>query len=187
VRRSRRPHDRADPRAIEHDVASLLRVLCPCPQALELATDQHLDYPRAIRRVAHLAITHRAVSSRAARTPRNPLFEVNLLDSLIRHSSANHKRESLAFSKRRQSSLERLWIFLVWRNWMKSFSERRRDASPAMRLGLAEGRLSVEEVLARRRFPTHLALPAPWRRHYWREVVTRRIPNGRAHRARYAQ
>jgi hypothetical protein len=55
--------------------------------------------------MGHLAeVTHRTISSRALRDTRNPLFAINLLDLLIRHSGANHKRETIAFSKRRQSA-----------------------------------------------------------------------------------
>jgi hypothetical protein len=123
---------------------------------------------------------------RALRTPHNPLFPVNLLDLLIRHSSANHKRETIAFSKRRQSAIERLWILVVWRNAMKSFSERRRDATPAQRLGLLQRRLGVDEVLAERLFVSRTALPARWTSYYWRTTPTRRIPNLHHHTARYA-
>jgi hypothetical protein len=38
-------------------------------------------------------------------TAQNPLFPVNLADLLLRHSSANHKRETIAFSKRRQGAM----------------------------------------------------------------------------------
>jgi hypothetical protein len=177
-----KPH----PRAIEVEVAALLQLIAPRPQSLELSTDEHEDYPRALKRVAHLAITHRTISSRAARTSRNPLFEVNLLDLLIRHSGANHKRETIAFSKRRQSAIERLWVFVVWRNWIKSFSERARDATPAMRLGLADRARTVIEVLKLRLVPTRVTLPQRWGLYYWRQVVTRRIPNGCVHRRVFA-
>jgi len=175
-----------DPRSTEREVAALLALVAPYPQRLELHTDQHSDYPRALRRLPHLAVTHRTISSRAARTPRNPLFPVNLLDLLIRHSGANHKRETIAFSKRRQSAIERLWVFLVWRNWIKSFSERKRDGSPAMRLGLSERRLSVGELLAARLFPTRVRLAARWARYYWREIATRALPNGTRHQRVFA-
>ena len=95
----------------------------------------------------------RSSKSRAARTAANPLFPVNLADLLIRHSQANHKRETIAFSKRRACAAYRMWVFVVWRNTMKSFSERRRDASPAQRLGLLRRRLRVSDVLAARVFP----------------------------------
>ena len=123
---------------------------------------------------------------KAARTTQNPLFPVNLLDLLIRHSSANHKRETIAFSKRRQSAVERLAILLVWRNYMKSFSERKRDETPAQRLGLLERRLRVEDVLSKRLFATRMSLPERVERYYRRLVTTRRIPNGRRHQLRFA-
>jgi hypothetical protein len=177
---------RPDPRSIERESAELLRITAPAPQALELHTDEQSDYPRAIRSVEHLAVTHRTTSSRAARTARNPLFPINLLDLLIRHSSANHKRETIAFSKRRQSAAERLWVLAVWRNYIKSFSERKRDATPAMRLGITERKLSVREVLAKRLFPSRLGLPERWARYYWREIPTRAIPRCRMHRVAFA-
>jgi transposase-like protein len=177
---------RPDPRATERDVAALLATLCPTAQPLELHSDQHQDYPRALRRLPHLALTHRTVSSRAARTPRNPLFPINLLDLLIRHSGANHKRETIAFSKRRQSAIERLWVLLVWRNYLKSFSERKRDATPAMRLGLTGRRWTVEDVLRERLFPGRVGLPPAWAGHYRRDHLTRYLPRNRRHTLRYA-
>ena len=45
---------RNDPRSIEREVAAVLRVVAPRPQALDLFTDEHQDYPRALRRVPEL-------------------------------------------------------------------------------------------------------------------------------------
>ena len=177
---------RPDPRAIEKDVAALLALVAPRPQALTLHTDEHTDYPRAVRRVPHLAVAHETISSRAARTPRNPLFPVNLLDLLIRHSGANHKRETIAFSKRRASAIERLCVLLVWRNWIKWFSERKPGETPAMKLRVTRERKSVEEVLARRLFPTRISLPLRWQPYYWRTVRTRALSRFVTHRRRYA-
>lgn len=173
-------------RALEEDVAALLAIVVPRPQALVLHTDEHRAYPRALRRLPHLAVRHETISSRAARTPHNPLFPVNLLDLLIRHGGANHKRETIAFSKRRASAIERLAVFLVWRNWIKSFSERKRNESPAMRLGLARERLTVEQVLERRLFPSRIRLPRRWQPYYWRTLRTRALGPCVAHQRRYA-
>lgn len=177
-----RPH----PRAIELESAAALALAAPEPQDLELHTDEHTDYPRALRRLPHLTITHRTISSRAARVTSNPLFPVNLLDLLLRHSGSNHKRETIAFSKRRQSALERVAIFQVWRNYMKWFSERRREGTPAMRLGLRSRRLTLEGLLEERLFASRIPLPQRLARYYRREVVTRRIPNGSRHTLRFA-
>jgi hypothetical protein len=180
---------RPDPKGIEKDFARLLSIVAAKSPRLTLHTDEHQAYPRALRRLPHLAIEHRTISSRAARTPQNPLFPVNLLDLLIRHSGSHHKRETIAFSKRLQSGCERMAIFAVWRNWMKPFSERDRKAekeSPAMRLGLTDRLWRVEDVLAERLFPGRIALPEPWATYYWGKVPSRTVLRWRQHRRRYA-
>ena len=177
---------RPDPRSREREVANLLEIVAGPSDEFELWSDEHQDYPRAIRRLRGPRISHRVTSSRKPRTARNPLFAVNLWDLLVRHSGANHKRETIAFSKRRQSAVERLWVLAVWRNWIKSFSERRRDASPAMRLGLTDRRWTTEEILGQRLFPSQIDLPERWISYYWRTTRTRQIPNGAEHRSRYA-
>ena len=107
---------------------------------------------------------------------------------MFRHSGANHKRETIAFSKRRQGAIERLAIFQVWRNFMRSFSERRRKggATPAQKAGVLERRLSLKELLARRLFPSRIPLPERAAGYYRREVRTAALGVNRAHRLRYA-
>ncbi len=180
-------HGRPDPRATEREVEELLRSVFPRPRSLTLHTDEHQAYPRAFGRTEHV-IEHHRTSSRQLRTPRNPLFAVNLADLLIRHSSACHKRETIAFSKRRQSSAERLAVFQVWRNFMKRFSERRprETVSPAMTLGLVTRLLDAGDVLRRRLFPSLVKLPARFQRYYDRLVETRQLPTNRTHALRLA-
>ena len=178
-------YGRPDPRSVQREVALVLHIVAPQPQAIELHSDEHRDYPRAIRQVAHLQVTHRTISSRAARTTSNPLFPINLLDLLIRHCGANHKRETIAASKRRQSAAERLWVFLVWRNYVKWFSERKRDGTPAMRAGVCTHRWSNRRILSERLFPSRVSLPQRWQDYYWRRIPTRCIKHARTHRLKY--
>jgi hypothetical protein len=105
---------------------------------------------------------------------------------LIRHNGSNHKRETIAFSKRRQSAAERLAVLQVWRNFMKPVSERRRDATPAQRLGLSGRRWTIGDLLGRRRFPSRVGLPARIMRYYRREIETRQLPVNCGHTLRYA-
>jgi transposase-like protein len=181
---------RPDPRSTEREVAGLLAILARKSKSFDLHTDEHADYPRAIRRLAELlvglVVEHNTISSRASRTPQNPLWPINLLDGLIRHSGANHKRETIAHSKRRQSAAERLWAFLVWRNYIKWFSEQRRDETPAMRLGVMSHRLTVPGLLKERLFPSRIELPERWAEYYWRRVKTRIFVNNREHQLRFA-
>ncbi len=179
---------RPDPRSIEREMGTLLEIVVPKGARATIQSDEHRAYPRAIARLRSLgrAINHLTTSSRISRTSDNPLFPVNLADLLIRHSQANHKRETIAFSKRRACAAYRLFVFLVWRNTMKSFSERKKDESPAQRLGLLPRRLRVEDVLRARLFPSRVRLPARWVEYYQRSIVTRRILAGANHSLRYA-
>ena len=177
---------RPDPRAVELDFSHLLDIVAPTAQELELHTDRHKDYPRAIKRLWHLKIVHHTISSRAARTSANPLFPINLLDLLIRHCSSNHKRETISYSKRRVCAAERLAIFLVWRNWMRPYSIRKSGKTPAMRLGIAENRVSFEKLFDQRYFPSRIELPVRWNEYYGKTVMSRSIPKGRVHALKYA-
>ncbi len=179
---------RPDPRSIEREMGALLEIVLPEGARATIHSDEHRSYPRAISRLRRIGrtIRHVTTSSRISRTPDNPLFPVNLADLLIRHSQANHKRETIAFSKRRACAAYRMFVFLVWRNTMKSFSERKRDESPAQKLGLLPRRLRVDDVLRARLFLGCVGLPPRWLDYYRRSIVTRRIPSGATHSLRYA-
>src|SRR5512134_47873 len=149
-------HGRPDPRAIERGMAAALRLAVREPQGLIVRSDEHDDYPRALRRLAGCTVAHERTSSREARTARNPLFAVNRLDLLLRHNSANHKRETIAFSKRHQAVVLRAAWLLAWLNLTKPFSERHGGGTPAMRAGITARALPVSELLGRRRFPSRV-------------------------------
>jgi transposase-like protein len=180
-------HGRPDPRAIERAMAEALTLAAPHPQPLTVRSDEHGDYPRALGRLTGYAVVHQRTSSRAARTAGNPLFAANRLDLLLRHHSANHKRETIAFSKRHQAVVERAAWLLVWQNWSKPFSERHGGGTPAMRAGYAARPIPIPELLAARRFPERVRLPEVWARYYRGEVPTPRIAHERRHRLTLAR
>jgi hypothetical protein len=181
-----REYGRPDPRATERSVRELLRRTLPEGASVKLHSDEHQAYRRAIRGVERCTIEHVTTSSNAPRTIQNPLFPVNLADLLLRHSGSNHKRETIAFSKRRQSALYRLAIWVVWRNYLKSVSENRPGTTPAMILGLVEEPLSAQRVLRRRRFPDGQNLTGWLRACYEGRIPTRAMTNCAIHSARYA-
>jgi len=95
-------------------------------------------------------------------TPRSPeairrdvaMFPVDSLHQLLRHSCADHKRETIAFGRRLESIIGRAHLLAVWKNFIKGRSERAPDrTTPAMRLGLTDERWRFERLLARRLFP----------------------------------
>ena len=179
-------HGRPDPRATEKQVEKLLRWIVPPRGIVELRSDEHQAYPRAIRRLSDRTFVHGRTSSKDARTPENPLFPVNLSDMLIRHCSANHKRETIAFSKRRQSALYRMAVWVVWRNYIKDRSENRKVGTPAMALGIARRALSLEDILRARLQPDRIKLSGWLRECYFGRIPTRAIENCMSHRAKFA-
>jgi transposase-like protein len=185
--RLERANGRADPKATENEVFELLRLAVPEGASLTLHTDEHAAYPRSVARLENREIRHQTTSSKAARTWLNPLWPANRVDLLIRHSSSDQKRETIAFAKRRQSSAERLWAFLTWRNYVKAAAEKDPTGpTTAMEAGVTERPLRVADVFHRRLFPSLVELPARLYRYYVRDVETREIPNGRRHALKHA-
>ena len=179
-------HGRPHPQATRRAVVELVGRVVPPGASVAIESDEHAAYPRAFARLPDREIRHCATSSKASRTPRNPLFPANLADLLLRHASANHTRETIAFSKRRQGALYRAAIWAVWRNFMKSRSENRRDDPPGVALGRVPRRLRAQDVLAERRFPWRQTL-GPWlERCYFARIPTRRLARCRSHTLSYA-
>jgi transposase-like protein len=176
---------RAHPRAVEEGVRELLETLRQPGHSMVVRSDDHRAYPRAIRRVP-AEILHRVTPSRDRRDPNNPLWEVNLLDLMIRHSTASHKRETIAWAKRRQASVEKLAIFQVWRNYIKKRREKGGNVTAAMLMGLTRRPWRVRDVLAHRRFFDRVCVPPPWQAYYRREIDTRALPTHRRHALAYA-
>ena len=172
---------RAPSRAVEEGVRDLR---APIPASV-IRSDDHRAYPRAIRALGR-AITHRITSSTRRRDRRNPLWEINALDMFLRHSTGAHKRETIAWARRRQASVEKLTVFQVWRNYVKRRWEKKEKRTPAMILGLTDHRWSVEELLAERVFFDKVELWPRWEAYYRRTVRTAAIPVNRTHQLRYA-
>ncbi len=179
-------YGRPPPRSIQHGVAQALALVVPPGGEAVVRSDEHRQYPPALVQLSDRCFHHQVTASKAPRTPQNPLFAVNLLHGLVRHNGSNHKRETIAFSKRNQAIVWREAIHRVFRNYVKHCSERRRDGTPAQRLGLCDAPLRWEQILARRIFPTRTPLTEPLDLQYAGRIPTRQLPRARAHTLRYA-
>lgn len=173
--------------------------LVPAGSRLELVHDGHEDYARAVKRHPQ---RQRIRVRRYPNPPRGPkgaprsreaivrdreLKPVDAWHALIRHSSAAHKRETIAFGRRLNAILERLYLLVMWRNCIKGMSERKPDpTTPAMRLGLAEEPWSWERLFSRRRFPGREKLTEVERRLYRRDWTTPVLPRNARHRRKHA-
>ena len=177
---------RPDPQAVRKDVRELLEYVTEGQDEMILHSDDHRAYPRAMQGLP-CSIEHVVTSSKKVRDRLNNLFEANLADLLTRHWLAEHKRETIAYAKRRNCSALKLAIALVQRNYLKPRRARRTKETPAQLVGLCLERLTVGRVLARRLFVDRVGLPPRWAQYYWQEVRTRALKINRRHELRYAR
>lgn len=192
----RRPdrRDEAPLRASRPYVASIRRtiqVLLPrvsTPNRLSLCVDGRIDYQEAVRQAT---LRHRvelhvypnprrgpkgSPRSAAAKARDWAMFPADQLHQLVRHTCADHRRETIAFGRRLESIVGRAHLVAVWKNFIKARSERKPDrTTPATRLGLASGRWTWEQLLTRRLFPERSGAPASALKLY-RKTWTRRLP-----------
>jgi hypothetical protein len=112
---------------------------------------------------------------------------VDVLHGLLRHTCAHHRRETIAFGRRVNAVLERMMLAIVWRNFIKKVTERRKDRMTAARMvGLTDHQWSWEEVFAKRLFPARVKLPPGWMKIYRRNWITESIGPNTRHRRKYA-
>jgi hypothetical protein len=176
---------RPDPQAIRKDMKLLLEDVLQGCRVVTIRSDDHPAYPPVFCQLS-CEVEHQVTSAKARRDKDNPLWEINVLDAGIRHGNANHRRQTLAWSKRRQRSAERLAVFLVWRNYIQVRPVKNGTATPAMLKGLRKGPVGVCELLSRRLFVTQIPLPPRWREYYSAEVATPAIGANVKHRLKYA-
>jgi hypothetical protein len=112
---------------------------------------------------------------------------VDSLHSLVRHTLAHCRRETIAFGRRVNAMVERAMLLIIWRNFVKRVSERRpAAATAAMNVRLADEPWTWDRVLARRLFPDRVSTPPGWDRVYRRDWVTTSIGPNTRHRCRFA-
>lgn len=149
---------------------------------LILVTDEKKEYSQALAswplwhaQDEHHRIAHISVNSKLPRTKDNPLFASNYLDRELRKDQANHRRETVCFSRNVASGMARLALYLVCHNYRKRYlikapvSDHRSHAEVA---GI--DRASVEQGLTTmfglRAFLSRIRLPPTldriWRRAY---------------------
>jgi hypothetical protein len=146
-------------------------------KTIELRTDEEPDYARALRKEKlGKRFAHVTVSSKQLRSKKNPLWRVNQLHAMLRHSLKSHGRETLAFHKRLRGLVDRALVARVWLNLVKGISERRKgdaEVTPAMRLGLAPEPVQPRRLFRTRLFPFRVGLGKDLREFYEGTVKAR--------------
>ena len=181
-------------RTFEH-----MQALVPAGRPVTVIGDGHAAYDRALsagplRRDFRLERHPNPVRgpkgtprSDAARLRDQRLFPVDLLHKILRHSLAHHRRETIAFGRRLNALLERMFLAAAWRNFVKRRSERlARSSTPAVRLGLTRERWPWTRVFSRRLFPARVPTPLTWTQIYRRAWTTPLYPRNSRHQLKRA-
>ena len=176
-------------------VLDRLLPLCPDGQRLHLVGDGHPAFDQAVQqhpRADDIELEQYPNPPRGPKgSPRSAraiardraMFPVDLLHGLLRHSLAAHKRETIAFGRRLNAILERLFLAAIWRNFVKGVSERKNDpTTPAMRVGLTDRPWKWERVLGRRLFPDREGVDGIWLELYRRDWTTPELASNTRHR-----
>jgi hypothetical protein len=180
-------------------VLDLLLPKVPENRRLRLISDDHPAYRRSLAgRADRLRVDHRiyrnpkrgpkgSKRSPEARTRDRMMKAVDVLHGLLRHSCAHQRRETIAFGRRTNAVVERTYLMIVWRNFVKKVSERKSErVTAAMQAGLTTEQWSWERALACRLFPGRIPLPPGWMKVYRREWLTHSIGPNTVHRLKYA-
>ena len=154
---------------------NMLLELVPEDGQLSVIADAHKDYRRAVKRHPQRDRISLRTHANPVRGPKGSprsaeaverdaaMFPVDLLHKILRHSLAHHRRKTIAFTRRINAAMERMALTMIWRNFVKGRSERKRNSpSPAMKLGLTDERWTWKRVFSRRLFPDRVELPEPW-------------------------
>ena len=192
-RPDRQPAERAGPsRPYVASIRRTIQALLPRvsgSRRLQCIVDGRVDYLKAVQLRGWKEQVRLRVYPNPKRgpkgSPRSPeamardaaMFPVDSLHQLIRHSSADHKRETIAFGRRLESILGRAYVFAIWKNFIKGRSERKPDrTTPAMRLSLTEMPWRWERIFVRRLFPARIR-PTNAAMKLYRKLWTPQLPS----------
>jgi transposase-like protein len=162
----------------------LLRKLVDPRQRIVIRGDAHPAYAIAVRRHPDRSRFQASWFRNPKRGPKgsprsaeafardDAMWVVDQLHKLVRHTGAHERRETIAFSRRLNAAMERFFLKVVWRNFVKRRSERKpAPVSPASWLGITEGPWRWARALAQRLFPCRETLPPVWAELYRRTWI----------------
>ena len=170
---------------------SLIGALPPARDQLNIIADDDPAIGRAAGAFPKVTLSAYPNPARgpkgSARTPQarmrdEAMFPNDQLHRFLRHSEAAHRRETIAFGRSYNGLVERLALFVVWRNLVQARSERHpRDGTTAMQVQLTDRAWCWPQVLAQRLHPHRLPASKEVMRFYRRELATPSLPQERRH------
>jgi len=117
-----------------------------------LKTDCKVTYPALIREELGLRVRHERTPSSVKKSVRHPLFKLHVAQAMLRDGLSRMVRRNWSHSKVRRRLRVANWIWVAWKNWVRYRTNEDKRHSPAMLLGLAEGKWGIAEFFRWRVF-----------------------------------
>ena len=121
------------------------RAVSPC-----FATDKKPTYPRLIQRAFGGRASHVQVDAKLPRTSQNPLFAVNLTFAMLRDGISRLVRRNWGHSKAAAKLVRHAWIWVAWRNYVRSRTVKTPDETAATAAMIARRPIGPMELIRER-------------------------------------
>jgi hypothetical protein len=131
--------------AVQRCFQRLERILPPRTQVV-VATDKKSSYAKILREELGARVIHARHSSEGPRTYQNPLFPINHTLAMLRDGLSRLVRRNWAGSKKRIWLERHAWVWIAYRNFVRSITNKAKRTTSAMALGLATKRLGKREI-----------------------------------------
>jgi hypothetical protein len=139
---------RSGSRAAVRGAFHVLRRTHTTTAPITLHTDRKTSYVSYLAQVLGSRVRHERHSSKAARTYGNPLFPINHTLAMMRDGISRLVRRTWASSKLRERLEWHMWIWIVYRNYVRGITNRAWHTTPAMALGIESRKRSRNECLS---------------------------------------
>ena len=139
---------RSGSRKAVESTLSVLRSVLPKDAYLDIQTDRKSSYKTLIWKLFQGRLAaHVRESSKRARDYSNVLFPINHTLAMMRDGVSRLVRRSWAASKKRDRLELHLWIWLVYRNYIRGVTNSAPGVTPAMALGVEDRRWLKADLL----------------------------------------
>jgi transposase-like protein len=112
-----------------------------------LISDEKPSYARLFAAVFEGRGRHQRISSKRRRNTANPLFAVNMTNAMLRDGLGRLVRRSWGHSRDEDRLRRHLWLWVLFRNYVRDLSRRCRTTTSALQLGIVDRRFSLAEML----------------------------------------
>ena len=137
---------RSGSRGVVRESFEVLREMAVSRMPVWIQTDRKHSYRSLLRRVFGDRAQHHRTSSKAKRSYSNPLFPINHTLAMLRDGLSRLVRRSWAVSKKGSRLRPHLWMWVVWRNYVRGITVKAPRTSPAMALGVCSKKWGKQDL-----------------------------------------